>query len=762
VTEPPEPPPPPPNETPTGQLRKLLGDVSEKALAALLTAGGFVTFVVVAGGAIVWARFYAAKLPADQAVDALPDGELVVVGAVSLILFGVLGLLAMITVYLLDRAGRPRRSMTYGLLAILVVEAVAASALAVDDLPWERFALALESIALVAGASLLVTRTRRFVRLGGQMDPTGAERDADLPLEPAVPNDLADALLRREEIALGAACVVAAAGLAAWLPEGDDAWWGRIALLLAGVLVGAVATFGARWIRTDPATSLHALERPGEHAADRPRYRPRRFRLTRAGRLVMLGLAVVAIVAPALAVGQQWVAIGIAAAVVLACANWAIANSTASFAWYGIAVLASVPLFGAILSVARVLDDAEIQPMALVRERDGRQEILEGIYIAETDDRVYFGSVVARGCEDELLNGRGEISRVPRKEVAAMSIGPVQAVDAAARQSGDLRRQAAATASADVAVPWTPPEPKVPGIRGEGGLRLKTATAAPGDRVTITGHNLDGPANPEKPRREDRVEVGGVPAHVVSWTNRSITFEVPERPADTPAPAGASLVTVRCPQPLEPLPLTVKGPPEARLDVLTAASGRRAALSSTGSIDPGGTVVERAWKVDGRDAGTTQRTDARIGAGPEDATTAELTVRDDDGNADTASVVAARLPAVVLFDAAGTELSARGRQELRRLRTRVADAASIVIHGFADDPGGEAANDDIARARAKAVEEALFEGLPHPPPDVEREAFGRRCLDPRRSGARASNGRVDVFFLSEGAGVTPPCAPLRP
>lgn len=74
-----------------------------EAVPAIAGAVGFVGFVALIGGAIEWTRFWAAELPADQAVGAIPETELVTVGAVSTILFTLLGLAAVLLVYLLDR-----------------------------------------------------------------------------------------------------------------------------------------------------------------------------------------------------------------------------------------------------------------------------------------------------------------------------------------------------------------------------------------------------------------------------------------------------------------------------------------------------------------------------------------------------------------------------------------------------------------------------------------------------------------------------------
>ncbi len=65
-----------------------------------------VGFVAFAGKAILWTRFEALQVPGDQVVKAVPQNEAVAIGASLLLIFGALGVLAAVGVYLVDRAGR--------------------------------------------------------------------------------------------------------------------------------------------------------------------------------------------------------------------------------------------------------------------------------------------------------------------------------------------------------------------------------------------------------------------------------------------------------------------------------------------------------------------------------------------------------------------------------------------------------------------------------------------------------------------------------
>jgi hypothetical protein len=62
-------------------FQRRLVDLFFQVLPAIGSALGFVGFVAVLGGAIDWVRFSAADLPSDQAVGAIPQSDLVAVGA---------------------------------------------------------------------------------------------------------------------------------------------------------------------------------------------------------------------------------------------------------------------------------------------------------------------------------------------------------------------------------------------------------------------------------------------------------------------------------------------------------------------------------------------------------------------------------------------------------------------------------------------------------------------------------------------------------
>jgi len=86
---------------------------------------GFVAFV---GAVILWNRYEAAELPADQAVAVQPREDLVTVGGIALLLFVLGGLLAVLLLKLLwDPEGTASLPTRNGLLVVMLVEILAAS-----------------------------------------------------------------------------------------------------------------------------------------------------------------------------------------------------------------------------------------------------------------------------------------------------------------------------------------------------------------------------------------------------------------------------------------------------------------------------------------------------------------------------------------------------------------------------------------------------------------------------------------------------------
>ena len=155
-------------------LADMLTRLWQLGLPLVLSAGGLAALVVGVGGAVEAARFYGAGLPAYQAVDAASQGELNVVGLTWLVIFGVLGILAVFLAYLASPQGKATPAMHYALIGIAVAEAGSVWWLGRKEGFWEEGAANLIALAGVLGAALgAVCIVRRRHRAGSTSDCLG-------------------------------------------------------------------------------------------------------------------------------------------------------------------------------------------------------------------------------------------------------------------------------------------------------------------------------------------------------------------------------------------------------------------------------------------------------------------------------------------------------------------------------------------------------------------------------------------------------------
>lgn len=514
-------------------------ELSKSAVQALIpvvvTAGSLVGFVAFAGSVIVWTRFSAAKVPADQVVNAVPRGELVAIGSSLLLLFGFFGALAMITVYLIDRGGRATPGMSRGLLLLLLAEGMTAI-LAIPGGPELRRILAAELFVLPVGISLWATEVGPFIRLedevpdrkSEELDPVSEERpfrtsDGHFP-------SFAPLVVIFAMVAMAYAPLLAAGATLAL---------GGSALLAAVVGVGAllaclavlVLVQHARFHR-DPSRRREAEEakesrkreaetRDRERDAvvrglswagvdltaaedEEPRRKPYRLRLSPDGTVLMAAALVAAVAGPSLVLGAWWMLAALASAVVLTAALWRIAElASARFMWYGFAVFISVPLFGTLMLMAHNIDDPQVQPMALIRNTDGPDEAIQGLFVTETDDRVYFATVATEGCSNRLAPHSGRLLWVPRSELVAMSIGPLQDVS----DAGDTALEMAYTLTPNVENPGGGEAGLTVAHREESTIAQKgAATIAHSDVSTIAHGQPQGSPPSSGPALDKRLE----------------------------------------------------------------------------------------------------------------------------------------------------------------------------------------------------------------------------------------------------------------
>jgi hypothetical protein len=232
--------------------------------------------------------------------------------------------------------------------------------------------------------------------------------------------------------------------------------------------VGLLAAARGRTIEKPAPKSATELEREREaacakerEALRRARRRPHRLRITWLGVVVFTVLGAVAVGASCVVTGSWWLAIPLVAAMALGLGVWRIAVlSKPSYMWFGLAVFLSVPLFGTLTLMAHNISNPQVQPVALIRSSDGPDEAIQGIYVTEGSDRVYFANVATEGCSDRVKSHSGRLLWVPKSEVVAMSVGPLQDVEDAGRSA--LEMAYALTPSVETpaagALSLTPPE----------------------------------------------------------------------------------------------------------------------------------------------------------------------------------------------------------------------------------------------------------------------------------------------------------------
>ncbi len=522
-------------------LKSAMGTAVPLIVSAVVSVG----FVAFAGKAILWARFTAIQVPGEQVVKAVPQGEAVATGASLLLIFGVLGVLAVLIVYMIDSSGRATADMSRGVLAVVAAEGLVAVWLTAGKSLPDRV-VASEVVLLTVGGVLWATYVAKlargkefaglrkgefkrkpngaFYRTGNCTHCTGDGPCCDEPTSGFTGKELG--------IVLVAALAVAIVGFVVALlvhPIRDWRWVVAVELfgcVLAGVIVvfgyrfrkderdattkekstaaatkkkadekGAKARSGGQgdparpaaedpgdaraaeaWARaerqagrlgallarlisqfragvgsSEPSPTIlvvaeAAVEPPAEDAGDRKGDgvddspdRQTGVDLTGWGVLFVLACSAVLIVIPWWALNEWWLGVFLIVAVLVGAGLWRIAGmSREGFAWFGLAVFISVPLCGTVMMMTRNLDEPKVQPLALIRTTDGPDEAIEGLFVTETSDRVYFANVATEGCSNDVTPNSGRLLWVPSKEVISTEIGPLQSVEDAGRSALEM------------------------------------------------------------------------------------------------------------------------------------------------------------------------------------------------------------------------------------------------------------------------------------------------------------------------------------
>lgn len=485
-----------PEKPPESPWLTVVKEAGKQLVGVLLTGAGLIGFVAFAGAVIVWTRFEAIEVPPDQVVKAVPRDELVASGASLLLIFGFFGALAVLATYLVDRGGRATPGMSRVLLALVAAEGIAAIVLT-GELSWKTVAIGIVFPVLVAFA-VLSTFSKSFARYKDELKSRPAETEEPVRGRNSLFDPRGDPRFSLGWLIVVIVLLAFASGGVAvqvLVALGTVArvciWVGVAALLFTALAVlgwlvrrvkaseatddavirdvrteeRAEAEAQARRKREEEAETLpgwvgvrvrdlqSALQRlralgrfpdPAEENARAEerrlgKRRPHRLELNLLGVALMLSLAAVTIVVPAAMIGRWWLAVSFAACFILAAGLWRVAVlSRVGFFWFGLVTFVSVPLFGTLTLMARNVEKPQVQPVALIRTTDGPGESIQGVYVTEASNRVYFANVATKGCTDEVVKNSGRLLWVPKKEVVAMAIGPLQDIKDAGRSALEM------------------------------------------------------------------------------------------------------------------------------------------------------------------------------------------------------------------------------------------------------------------------------------------------------------------------------------
>jgi outer membrane protein OmpA-like peptidoglycan-associated protein len=694
------------------QLGQMGRELLTQLLPLLVTAGGLALLLFAVGSAVSVARFSAAGLPWEQAISAATESDIRTTGLVWLVVFGLLGLLAVTLAYIASPQGQATATMYYALIAIATAEALvvwfaAKEGEILNPRPGDWGALAVLAEAAV-GASLVVFGLDlhergvhlREQRLAAERDVArrkdhvryGPARAAEREADRRAGGDSPPATPRRLPVwawlAIGMAAGLLGGVLGALLPDLVDSEWGQRLVFGAGamIVVGGLFVWN-EWRRNEKPQLLGATTKSaGEKIEERP------IALTHWAFVFLGVLTVGAGVGAALFLGNAWVAPAQIFAGVLGLLSIRVAELTGTFRWYAVAVFFGVGLFGAVAGVLRMLDEPRLQPVAFLLKDGDKTRAIEGVYVGESDDRLWFASVALEECGDnEVRRGSGRLRSVPTKDVSALSIGPQMGLpklahearamlDAARREHRGPERMIGPAAVRDaVALESLSPKRKAPGTwvtldRSEGLGQSPT--------LTLNGRRL---LVHESRREEGR------------WKVR------------LPRAAASGPVYADCAENTNRAFLAVPRPPRVMFTA-TALGHDSWRLEARGSRDPDGQIRMLSWRTQLRllPMGRTVRFESegadrtvRLTATDEDGLVSELRVRP-------RGKLVRVYQSDLLFRFDRRRLTRRGGQRVRSLRDEVENPGAVTIDVHTDERGVSAHNMALSRARARAIARALL------------------------------------------------------
>jgi hypothetical protein len=118
--------------------------------------------------------------------------------------------------------------------------------------------------------------------------------------------------------------------------------------------------------------------------------------------LSLIGLGVIMALPIAVAVlssgDLRWIAITIGATLLFNLLVFGVTRVTNRFVWYALAVFLSVPILGGLAEMIRTTRNPQVQPIAIIRKGDDLAVC--GVYVTETDKRLYIGRLAEKGHPD--------------------------------------------------------------------------------------------------------------------------------------------------------------------------------------------------------------------------------------------------------------------------------------------------------------------------------------------------------------------------
>jgi uncharacterized membrane protein YhiD involved in acid resistance len=356
-------------------------------LGALVTGVGLLAFVALFGGAILWDRANQIGLPGTEAVALMPRSELLATGAHFLLGALLVSVIAVAALWLIDTLLRTPEQ---------IVAHAEAAADAFADRHSEQESVARDASDAERALAQALNRER-------QAQATEDERRRTLETETHRPNR-DDALIDATSEALRRAEEVS---------------------------------------QTGEEEVSHAKENLVREIVRREERRSLRARTLVLGVLLLLGEISLLAFHPWLDLWQYGALLGVSLGTSLLAV--VVYHATDSFTWFAVAAFFAVATFQGLATHFAIVSDPEVEPAAVLI---GGQPPIKGVFITQTDDRIYIGIRIADSESTTLVS-------LHRDLVSGLAVAqPTDSGDAADKLADRL----VAILCSQVPIPTTPKE----------------------------------------------------------------------------------------------------------------------------------------------------------------------------------------------------------------------------------------------------------------------------------------------------------------